>query len=73
MGNIVRTDRTDIKRIMVYGDFNSFRPERGRTSWPKLLEDKVRFILIFLINAVTAVPPDTTLENAIVLRLSAKI
>ena len=25
---------------MVFGDSNSFRPERGKTSWPKLLKDK---------------------------------
>jgi lysophospholipase L1-like esterase len=25
---------------MVFGDSNSFRPEPGKTSWPKLLEDK---------------------------------
>ena len=38
--NTVRTDRTDIKRIMVFGDSNSFRPERDMTSWPQLLEAK---------------------------------
>jgi lysophospholipase L1-like esterase len=38
--NIVRTHRTDIKRIMVFGDSNSFRPEQSKTSWPKLFENK---------------------------------
>lgn len=39
--NIDSTDRTDINRIMVFGDSNSFRPEPSKRSWPKLLEDKV--------------------------------
>jgi lysophospholipase L1-like esterase len=38
--NIVRTDRTDIKRIMVFGDSNAFRPASNKKTWPKLLEAK---------------------------------
>ena len=30
----------NIKRIMVFGDSNSFRPGASKTSWPELLEDK---------------------------------
>jgi lysophospholipase L1-like esterase len=37
---ITKTNRTNIKRIMVFGDSNSFRPEASQTSWPKLLENK---------------------------------
>ena len=33
------------KRIMVFGDSNAFRPGDGKTSWPKLLEDKDPFHL----------------------------
>jgi len=38
--NIDMTHRTNIKRIMVFGDSNSFRPGHDKESWPKLFEDK---------------------------------
>jgi lysophospholipase L1-like esterase len=46
--NIVRTDRTDIKRIMVFGDSNAFRPASNKKTWPKLLEAKdPRYLNVF--------------------------
>jgi lysophospholipase L1-like esterase len=33
-------DTGKLKRIMVFGDSNAFRPGRSKTSWPKLLEDQ---------------------------------
>lgn len=38
--NVDSSDRINIKRIMVFGDSNSFRPERSKTSWPELLEGR---------------------------------
>jgi len=35
-----KTDRTNIKRIMVFGDSNAYRPGSKKKSWPKLLEAK---------------------------------
>lgn len=35
-----KTDRTDIKRIMVFGDSNAYRPGSDKKSWPNLLEAK---------------------------------
>lgn len=34
------TDRGTLKRIMVFGDSNSFRPGGNKTCWPALLKDK---------------------------------
>lgn len=34
------TDRGTLKRIMVFGDSNSFRPGGNKTCWPALLRDK---------------------------------
>ena len=34
------TDRKNLKRIMVFGDSNSFRPGGNKTCWPALLKDK---------------------------------
>lgn len=33
-------DGSNLKRIMVFGDSNSFRPNGDKTCWPTLLEDK---------------------------------
>jgi len=35
-----KADRTNIKRIMVFGDSNSYRPGNSKQCWPKLLEAK---------------------------------
>jgi lysophospholipase L1-like esterase len=37
------TDYRKTKRIMVFGDSNSFRPGHDKESWPKLFEDKDPF------------------------------
>ena len=37
---ITKTDRTNIKRIMVFGDSNAYRPGNNKKSWPTLLEAK---------------------------------
>ena len=37
---ITKTDRTNIRRIMVFGDSNAYRPASSKKSWPKLLEAK---------------------------------
>ena len=38
-GRITRTDRAKIKRIMVFGDSNSYRPGRSNTSWPNVFNE----------------------------------
>ena len=35
-----KTDRIDVKRILVFGDSNAYRPGRSKKCWPKLLEAK---------------------------------
>ena len=42
---ITKISRTNIKRIMVFGDSNAYRPGNRNKSWPKLLEakDPLRF------------------------------
>jgi lysophospholipase L1-like esterase len=44
---ITKTGRTNIKRIMVFGDSNAYRPGNSKKSWPKLLEakDPLHFIV----------------------------
>lgn len=37
---ITKTDQTNIKRIMVFGDSYAYRPANSKNSWPNLLEAK---------------------------------
>ena len=43
--SVASTNRSNTKRILVFGDSNSFRPDGAEKSWPSILQNKNRSYL----------------------------